>query len=587
MVRPRTDPLVARKRHPPKQTAFRPPVEEKETGPVEALHEKDIKELAAKRAANGGWSETPPGPYKEYPLYTTKRALREGIRYHVMRFNGAKGDQAVDPTDQDQFPRPVSLHRRDPRAPPAGRVAVKEEPEPVNPVDNVEAERQLQLKADREAQRAIELAQIAPVKAAEPKPTKPHKKEKDISTYYPRNSEQAKKASGLRYEETLPWHLEDVEGKNVWVGTYVAALSEINVALVISGGGFRMIPLERYYKFNQKPIFQMMNLEQAEKLMKEDATQVGRWVMKDQERAELAKEYANTRQFLSGGAKVKVESSTSRALPKSERRDDHDIDMSGDEFQDDDENPGFEADDEDTRDTKDRVRRDHLGANLFGEAEEDEVEKEEKQAKLERQRDKVQGKSLRKALVKLDQNRAYEESDSDTDNPFQTSSSESDSEAENDKDKSDDKKDKSDDKKDEEGKKLADQKDKLAPGTNSKGNTTPSGKQKAPDMSKKVKSLKRPASPNVSESSGNESSRKPKKAKKNLQGASVNVSRSGTPMPGRPKGLGGAASDAEATAGEGSDAGLRKTKIKLKAGTGTNSTPVASRQGSPAPAPAG
>jgi transcription initiation factor TFIIF subunit alpha len=385
--------------------------------------DEKLKALEAKRRANGGWSESPPvKEFKEYPLFTSKRALKESIRYHIMRFNRAKEDKPVDPTDQEQFPRPVSLHRRDPRLPPAGRMIIKEEVQPLNPVDEAEAARLKQLKAEKEAQRAIDLAQIAPVaKPSEPKATKQNKKEKALSTYYPKHTEEAKKQVGLRYEETLPWHLEDVDGKNVWVGSYVAALSEVNVALVISGGGFRMIPLERYYKFNSKPAFNMLSLEEAERMMGKNASEVGRWVMKDKERAEADKEYADYRHFLSGPARVKVESSTSRAMPKAEKRDDNDIDMSGDEFQDDDEAPGFEADDEDARDAKDRMRRDHLGANLFGAAEEDEVDKEEEEEKLEKRREKVQGKRTRRNLAKLEHAMEYD-SDSDSDNPFAESS---------------------------------------------------------------------------------------------------------------------------------------------------------------------
>lgn len=95
---------------------------------------------------------------------------------------------------------------------------------------------------------------------------------------------------------------------------------------------------------------------------------------------------------------------------------------------------------------------------------------------------------------------------------------------------------------------------------------------------KKGNKLKRPGSPNLSDSSGNESTRKKVKTGK---GTSSHVpSRSGTPLPGRPKGAaGGATSDGEATAGEGSDGGLKlKKKIKIKSGT-----PSASRAGSPAP----
>ena len=573
--RPKANALVARRTGPTRPTSFRPPP------PRDALKnpgniEKQWEELRAKRAANGGWSETPSVPYKDYPLYTTKRELKEGIRYHVMRFNRGKEEEPVDPTNQDQFPRPVSLHRRDARTLQFGRGVVKEEDTPENLIDDAEAERQRMWKEQQDAQRAANQAQIAPVvKKDEPAKPKLDKRQKALSTYYPKSTDEQKKASSLRYEETLPWHLEDVDGKNVWVGSYVAALSEVNVALVISGGGFRMIPLERYYKFNHKRLQNIKSLEEAEKEIAKRETGADRWALQDQKRLEEKQQLAETRKFLGGGAKVKMESATSRAIPKTERRDDNDIDLSGDEFQDDDENPGFDADDEDTKDAKERLRRDHLKASIFDEVKEEEVEKEEKEEKLEKLRDKVEGKKLRKKLTKYDKNLAYASDDSDSDNPF-ASSSESDTDEEKDKEKTKEEIDNKD-----EDKKAADQ-NKLGSGSNTKGNTTPSGKQKAPDLTKKIKSLKRPAGQDVSDSSGNESSRKLKKIKKSLgpgASGSANASRSGTPLPRRP---GGAASDGEGTADEGSDGGKpRPKKIKLKAPGTATGTPTGSRAGSP------
>lgn len=577
--RPKNNALVARRAGPTRPTSFRPPPRRDGLRQPDNA-EKQWEELKAKRAANGGWSETPSVPYKDYPLFTTKRELKEGIRYHVMRFNRGKEEEPVDPTNQDQFPRPVSLHRRDARASQFGRSVVKEEQTPENAADEAEAERQRLWKEQQDAQRAANQAQIAPViKRDEPVKPKLDKKQKALSTYYPKSTDEQKKASSLRYEETLPWHLEDVDGKNVWVGSYVAALSEVNVALVISGGGFRMIPLERYYKFNHKRPQNIRSLEEAEKEIAKRETGADRWALHDQKRLEERQQLADTRKFLGGGAKVKMESATSRALPKTERRDDNDLDLSGDEFQDDDENPGFDADDEDTKDAKERLRRDHLAASIFAEVKEDEVEKEEKEEKLEKLREKAGlSKKLRRNLTKYDHNFNYASDDSDSDNPF-VSSSESESDQEKDKDK-----DGGDSKKDDD-KRAADQKDKLASGSNTKGNTTPSGKQRGPDLTKKLKSLKRPADPNISDSSGNESSRKLKKIKKTLPGgtgvSSANVSRSGTPLPKRP---GGAASDAEGTANEGSDGGKpRPKKIKLKTPGTATGTPSGSRAGSPVP----
>lgn len=92
----------------------------------------------------------------------------------------------------------------------------------------------------------------------------------------------------------------------------------------------------------------------------------------------------------------------------------------------------------------------------------------------------------------------------------------------------------------------------------------------------------------VSDSSGNESSRKNKKKKIGPSNTSLVGSRSGTPVPRRP--APGSGSDAEATGGEMSDGAggkipkKKKTGSNLATGTGARGTPVGSRAGSPAPA---
>lgn len=384
-----------------------------------------LKKLAQKRLENGGWTEKPPGEYVDFPLVMTKRSLMEGIRHHVMRLNKAKGDGIVDITNQDQFPRPVTLLRRDPRLPSVHRMAVKEEPTPMDPAEAAEFERLRQLKADKEAQRALDQAQIAPVaRGNDPKPKQNNNNKKDKTTaFYGRNSDAQKKESKIHYEETWPWHLEDAEGKSgVWVGSYVASLSDLNVALVIDGSRFRMIPLERYYKFDEKPKFDTLSLDDAEKMMYE-VKEIKRWVMKQKEQEEREREKNETRQFLRGPTRVKKESATSRMTRRTERQDDRELDVSGDEFQDDDETPGFDADDEDSKHAKDRIRREQVSANLFGEGEEERVEREEREEQLEKLRRKMMGKQTVKSLKKLENAEDYEDLDSgDENNPFTSES---------------------------------------------------------------------------------------------------------------------------------------------------------------------
>jgi transcription initiation factor TFIIF subunit alpha len=137
-----------------------------------------------------------------------------------------------------------------------------------------------------------------------------------------------------------------------------------------------------------------------------------------------------------------------------------------------------------------------------------------------------------------------------------------------------------DEEKKEEEKKEAGKDDKTQSGSGSKGTNTPSGKK--PEGSKKGKSLKRAGSPALSESSGNESSRK--KLKKNVTSAAA--SRSGTPLPQARRAVvmgAGSGSDGEATAGEMSDGAMGKRKKLKLVSHSARGTPSASRAGSPNP----
>lgn len=416
-LRKKPNPLVARRpgqKPPPRPAGKGGPSSQNGTKP-------SLEEL---RRQYGGWSEPPPNhQYTDIPIMTTKKSLLSGIRYHMMKLAAARADDPpVDPTDQHEFQRPVLLHRRDARQPPPARTVKLEESSDRTQPDDAERERIEQIKAEKEAQRAIDQAKIAPVaKDNAPKKIRKQKEEKTIFNRGPR-TDAAKKESDLRYEEALPWHLEDDDGRNVWVGSYVAALSEANVAFMIDNTVFRMIPLEKWYKFNSKPAFQPLSIDQAEELMgrKVDA---GRWVMKDEEDKAAKQELEATRRLLTGrGHMIKTESDTFKAASRTEKMEHDDLDFSGDEFQDDDETATFERnnDDEDTKESKDRIRREQLGANLFGDGDEQEVDKDlhdQLREELERQRF---GKATKKALIKRDREDIYE-SDNSEDKPWTSS----------------------------------------------------------------------------------------------------------------------------------------------------------------------
>jgi transcription initiation factor TFIIF subunit alpha len=354
----------------------------------------------------------------------TKKSLREGLRFHIMRLappHQKTGQPDIDPSNQDDFTRPVTLHRRDPRQPPPGREFKEEMPEST-PEASEEADRLAQLKAEREAQRAMDDAQKAPVIKENAKNVdKQKEKKRGTEVNKEPKTERQKKESAIRYSEALPWHLEDADGKNVWVGQYEAPLSDAKVALIIDGERYRMVPMEKWYKFSSKrAVVNAMSIEEVEQEMGKKAP-MARWAVRNAERNARENLMAESRVIMNGPAGVKQESSTFKTASRKEKMEHDDIDMNlTEEFQDDDELPGFEPDrDEESKDAQDRIRREQMNANLFGEADEKAIDKEEEATWKEELERKLLGKDMKKALKKRDKQFQYDSDDSERErDPF-------------------------------------------------------------------------------------------------------------------------------------------------------------------------
>ena len=371
-----------------------------------------------------GWSHPPPEGYQDFPLFTTKRAMREGLRYHIARFNGKKD---VDPANQNEFTRPVVLHRRDPRTI-NGKDGQEEEAVGDEMMDSKEREKAEIAKVEKDARRAADLAQIAPTgnnASAAAKKGQIRKLPKTEQVYRTDKTAEDKKKSDLRYEEALPWHLEDADGKNAWVGNYEAALSDVNVIFVVEGSNFRMIPAEKWYKFTQKAQFKTFTIEEAESRLSKGARET-RWSMQTQEKKKAEREAQESRNLMRYGDRplfsVKGESVSFKNSSKRETEDADELDFEADDlFQDDDEQPTVEPDqDEEVKEAQDRIKREQLGANIFDLAVEAEVDEALAKERKEEERRKMLGKEVTKALKKREKNYIYESDKSS--NPFDSSS---------------------------------------------------------------------------------------------------------------------------------------------------------------------
>lgn len=356
--------------------------------------------------------------YTDYPLIMTKQSMLKDLHHHVARFASKK---IVDPRNTEEFVRPVRLHRRDPRAPPAGGAKDEDvdmaEVDPKAAMDEKERERQELVRVEKEAQREAEMAQVAPSAntGGQKRTNVPKKKTQQI--FRNDQTEEQKASSKLRYEEALPWHLEDFEGKNTWVGSYEAALSD-TYAMLIQGpdGTFRMVPLNKWYKFTPKNQFKTLSIEEAENQMGKKVKD-SRWFMQYQQEAKEKQNEQQNKKASRGLFLGKWESAgtggPSGPRTKQEQADADDLDFQQDQFADDEVDAVIEGEDEETKEAEERIKRDQLQANIFDLKEEKEYDAAEEAEKKEKDAEKRLGKVVRKALKKREKNYIYDSDSAD------------------------------------------------------------------------------------------------------------------------------------------------------------------------------
>ena len=360
---------------------------------------------------HSGFKTAQPGTYTDYPLVMSKRALAEGIRYHVARFYSKKN---IDITNEEEFVRPVRLHRRDARAPAPG--SKEETRDPSEIAQDEEREKQDQLRAERDAIREAQMAEVAPT-LNKPGSKRGAKAKVEAGFQRGEETEESKAKSKLRYEEALQWHLEDFDNKQAWVGTYEAALSETFAQIVFKDGKFQLVPLEKWYKFNTRSRVRPELLEAVEQKRAKPIKDPD-WLVRSREATQLRREEAKNKKAVRGLFVGKLEdvgdSMIRNAASQREHADADELDFEED-FADDEENPIFEGEQEDLKATEARIRRDQLQANFFEVKDEKSYEEAEKIEQQGQKALKLHGKRIAKALMKREKNYIYE---SDSDNPY-------------------------------------------------------------------------------------------------------------------------------------------------------------------------
>jgi transcription initiation factor TFIIF subunit alpha len=282
--------------------------------------------------------------WQEFKLTTTKREILAGYRHHVMRLQSKR---IINPMNPDEFTMPIRLHRRDPKAPLQGgkeqEAAAQAAAEKGNDGDadpNAVEER-----AKKDAEKAAQAEKIAPYGGAQ-KQKKLAFKKKTQQVF--KQNEADKK---LRYEEYFPWFIEDFDNKNTWQGQLENPLSGGTFAMfVLDEGAFKMVPIEKWYKFTEKNKFKTLSIEEAESAIKK-ATRAPRWLMKmtkaeEKEQERIEKEKNNSafnRLATRRGDRLE------KLLPKSETADADDLDFDDDRFADDEEAPVMEGEEQENK----------------------------------------------------------------------------------------------------------------------------------------------------------------------------------------------------------------------------------------------
>lgn len=403
------DPLVRPKRRPVRPTGTVPPADNMATKTLPTRPQTNTQLLSQSlerpgpapaqgdQAFNAFSGPIISEKYVDYPVVTTKRALREGLKNHIARFAAKR---IVDPRDESQFTRPVRLQRRDPRS----RTQDHNMERAVGPdgqqLDEAEREAQDARRVAREKERAENLAQIAPSVGTSAKRQNTLKQKTQQVFKSDMTREEIARAR-IKYEEALPWHLEDFDNRNIWVGNYEAALSETHAVFVLDNGKMRMIPAEKWYKFSAKSNFKALTIEEAEKFMAKRVKDP-RWFMEKQQEVAQQKEleqFARSRKVYAGKQGV---SAGREGLEAGE------MDFEEDRFADDEEHDDlFNDQDDEAKDAEKRIKVDQLKANVFDLKEEKDYEEEEIREKREREARHKLGKKMRKALKKRERNFDY------------------------------------------------------------------------------------------------------------------------------------------------------------------------------------
>lgn len=219
-------------------------------------------------------------------------------------------------------------------------------------------------------------------------------------------------AKKLRFEEFYPWVMEDFDGYNTWVGSYEAGNSDSYVLLSVEDdGSFTMIPADKVYKFTARNKYATLTIDEAEKRMDKKSGEVPRWLMKHLDNiGTTTTRYDRTRRRLKAV-------SDRRAAEDDEHQDNSEVELDYDEeFADDEEAPIIDGNEQENKESEQRIKKEMLQANAMGLRDNAEHSEEEDDLFNEKKIDE-EGERIKKALQKTELAALYSSDDEEI-NPY-------------------------------------------------------------------------------------------------------------------------------------------------------------------------
>ncbi|QLQ81096.1 hypothetical protein HG537_0E04510 [Torulaspora globosa] len=217
-------------------------------------------------------------------------------------------------------------------------------------------------------------------------------------------------AKKLRFEEFYPWVMEDYDGYNTWVGSYEAGNSDSYVLLSVEDdGSFTMIPADKVYKFTARNKYATLTIDEAEKRMDKKSGEVPRWLMKHlDDIGTTTTRYDRTRR--------RLKAVSDRRTAEEERSDNSEVELDYDEeFADDEEAPIIDGNEQENKESEQRIKKEMMQANAMGLRDEP-VSDDEDDLFNEKKIDE-EGERIKKALQKTELAALYS-SDEDEANPY-------------------------------------------------------------------------------------------------------------------------------------------------------------------------